>query len=105
MSDARPAIMLIVRGLRSALPPAEFERRYNERMPQFRDLPGLIQKYYAYDPSTGEWAGIYLWDSEESLTAYLASDLRKSIATAYELTEPPRIERFDLVDALRPEGL
>jgi heme-degrading monooxygenase HmoA len=101
MSDVRPAIMLIVRGLKSGLPRAEFERRYKERLPQFRDVKGLVQKYYSYDESTGEWAGIYLWDSEESLAEYLESDLRKSIASAYELTQQPRFERFRIVDVLR----
>jgi len=101
MVDARPTMMLIVRGLNSELSHDEFERRYKERLPQFRNVVGLIQKYYSYDESTGEWAGIYLWDGEESLSSYLESELRKSIATAYELTEPPRLERFPIVDVLR----
>ena len=101
MSDAQPTVMLIVRGLKSRLPHDELEQRYKERMPRFREVPGLIQKYYSYDPSTEEWAGIYLWDSEESVAAYLESDLRKSIPEAYELTGPPRVERFPLVDVLR----
>jgi heme-degrading monooxygenase HmoA len=101
MSSVRPTIMLIVRGLKSDLPYEELERRYKERMPQFREVPGLVQKYYSVDESTGEWAGIYLWDSEESLAAYLESDLRKTIPSAYELTEPPRVERFPIVDVLR----
>jgi heme-degrading monooxygenase HmoA len=93
--------MLVVRGLKSRLSHDELERRYKERMPQFRAVPGLVQKYYSYDPSTREWAGIYLWESEEAASAYLESDLRKSIPSAYELTEPPRVERFPLVDVLR----
>lgn len=101
MSSVRPTIMLIVRGLKSDLPYEELERRYKERMPQFREVPGLVQKYYSVDESTGEWAGIYLWDSDESLAAYLESDLRKTIPSAYELTEPPRVERFPIVDVLR----
>ncbi len=101
MSSVRPTIMLIVRGLKSDLPYEELERRYKERMPQFREVPGLVQKYYSVDESTGEWAGIYLWDSEESLAAYLESDLRRTIPSAYELTEPPRVERFPIVDVLR----
>ena len=101
MVNAQPALMLIVRGLISELPREELERRYKERLPQFRNVKGLIQKYYSYDESTGEWAGIYLWDSEESLAEYLESDLRKSIASAYELTRPPRLERFPIVDVLR----
>jgi len=79
MSNAQPTVMLIVRGLKSKLSHDELERRYKERMPQFRDVPGLLQKYYSYDSSTEEWAGIYLWESEESAAAYLESDLRKSI--------------------------
>jgi heme-degrading monooxygenase HmoA len=101
MSNAQPTVMLIVRGLKSKLSHDELERRYKERMPQFRDVPGLLQKYYSYDSSTEEWAGIYLWESEESAAAYLESDLRKSIPSAYELTQPPRVERFPIVDVLR----
>ena len=100
MLAAQPSIMLIVRGLKSELSRNEFERRYKERLPQFRKVKGLIQKYYSYDETTGEWAGIYLWDSEASLLQYLESDLRKSIPAAYELTEPPRVERFPIVDVL-----
>ena len=101
MENPQPTIMLMVRGLKSDLSREELERRYRERLPQFRQVAGLIQKYYSYDESTGEWAGIYLWDSEESLARYLESDLRKSIPEAYELTEPPRVERFPIVDVLR----
>lgn len=101
MVPTRPAIMLIVRGLKSRLPREELERRYKERMPEFRGFRGLIQKYYSYDESTGEWAGIYLWDSEESLGEYLASDLRGSIPEAYELVQSPRVERFPIIDELR----
>lgn len=101
MSSTQPAVMLVVRGLKSDLSRDEATQRYKERMPEFREVPGLVQKYYSYDESTGEWAGIYLWDSEESLAAYLESDLRKSIPSAYELTEPPRIDRFPIVDVLR----
>jgi heme-degrading monooxygenase HmoA len=101
MSQAQPTVMLIVRGLKSKLSHDELERRYKERMPQFRDVPGLLQKYYSYDATTQEWAGIYLWDTEESAAAYLESDLRKSIPSAYELTQPPRVDRFLIVDVLR----
>ena len=100
MSDAQPAVMLIVRGLKSKLPLDELMRRARERMPRFREVPGLLQKYYTHDPSTGELAGVYLWESEAA-AAYLESDLRKTIPSAYELTEPPRIERFPIVEVLR----
>lgn len=101
MDTTKPTIMLIVGGLKSELPRAELERRMHERMTLFRKVKGLVQKYYSFNESTGEWAGIYLWDSEASLAAYLESDLRKGIAAAYELSAPPRIERYPIVDVLR----
>ncbi len=104
MAAVQPRIMLIVRGLKTKLSREEFLRRTRERQPKFRELPGLIQKYYAYDETNDGWSGIYLWDSEESLAKYLESDLRKTIAAAYELTEPPRVERFPIVDILRPSA-
>lgn len=101
MARPQPSVMLIIRELKSELPHDEFERRYKERLPRFREVPGLVQKYYAYDDSTKEWAGIYLWDSNDALEAFLESDLRKTIASAYQLQEPPRIERYPIVDVLR----
>ena len=105
MDAVQPTIMLIVRGLKSELSSEELERRYKERMPRFREIPGLVQKYYAYDESTGDFAGIYLWDSQESLDRYLESDLKKTIPEAYELTGPPRLEQFRIVDVLRTPGV
>lgn len=98
---SQPTIMLIVRGLKSKLPYEEMEKRYKERLPAFREVKGLVQKYYAYDAAKKEWAGIYFWESEEALAAYLESDLRKTIPSAYELTDPPIVERFPIVDVLR----
>lgn len=63
---------------------------------------GLLQRYSSHDESTGESAGIYPSDSEESLSGFLESDLRKSIPPVYELTEPSRVERYPIVDVLRP---
>jgi hypothetical protein len=62
-----------------------------------------LQKYYFHDSGADEWGGIYLWDSQASLDAFLASDLRKTIPEAYEFAEPPRIDVAPVVDALRPE--
>lgn len=98
---AQPRFMLVVGGLKSKLSREELERRYKERMPEFRKVPGLVQKYYSYDEAANEWAGIYLWENEEALQAYLESDLKKSIPEAYELTAPPKIQRLPIVETLR----
>lgn len=101
MVDTNGGKVVLLVKLRSKLSSDELERRYRERMPQFRELPGLLQKYYLNDEKTKELGGLYIWDSEESLQNYLASDLRKTIAAAYEAEGEPRVERLDVIDILR----
>ncbi|TXG35645.1 YdhR family protein [Seonamhaeicola maritimus] len=93
-------IMFIVR-LKTKLTEEELVRRAKERVPQFRALPGLIQKYYIKTKNPGEFGGVYIWDSMESFKKYKESDLVKSIAAAYEVTEPPSTELIDLMFELR----
>lgn len=100
--DGRPAVMLFVR-FKSELPVDELERRYKQRLPDFQALPGLLQKYYLHDKKSGEWAGLYLWDSQAALEKYLESDLRKSIPGVYEIVGAPKVEAADVIDVLRPE--
>jgi heme-degrading monooxygenase HmoA len=99
--STHPQILFIVR-FKSSLSPEELQRRYRDRLPAFRALPGLIQKYYLHDPATDEWGGLYLWDSQESLDEYLASDLRKSIPETYEIVGAPRVEAVHVIEPLRP---
>jgi hypothetical protein len=100
--DPHPEVLLIVR-FRSKLTPDELEKRYKDRLPAFREQPGLLQKYYLRGPDSGDWGGLYLWDSQASLDAFLETDLRKSIPDVYEFSEPPRIEVVRVIDVLRPE--
>ena len=99
--STQPTIMMIVRGLKSDLDYDEMIRRAEERMPMFREFEGLLQKYYSYDEATDEWAGIYVWDSQESLDEFLGSELRASIPAAYELKTKPQVDVIPLVSALR----
>ena len=86
---------------KSGLSDEEALRIMRERMPEFAALPGLIQKYYSREETTGEFAGIYLWDSQESLDKFRQSELAKSIPIAYEAQGTPRIELLDVIDKLR----
>lgn len=95
------AVILFVR-VKSELEETERERRALERKSQFLDVPGLIQKIYGRDPSTGEWCGIYFFESKEALADFGASDLARSIPAAYEATEVRR-EVYDVLYPLRPE--
>ena len=93
-------VIQIVR-LKSNLEEEELLRRANERKPQFEALPGLLQKYYAKLKEQGEYCGLYVWDSPESLMAFRETDLAKSIPEAYEVIEAPDIELMNVLFQLR----
>ncbi|MEZ6010143.1 MAG: YdhR family protein [Planctomycetota bacterium] len=96
----QPAMALHVR-FRSKLPFEEMLRVLEERAPDFAALDGLIHKYYLHDPQTNEVAGFYLWESPEALAAYSKSELRASIAKAYQADGEPRIEAYQVIRSLR----
>ena len=93
-------ILQIIR-LKSALAEEELLRRAKEREPQFKAIPGLLQKYYVKIGQAGEYGGVYVWDSPDSLQAYRDSALAKSIPEAYEIIEAPNIELMDILFQLR----
>lgn len=93
-------IMQIV-NLKSSLPVDQLLAIAKERVPQFRSIPGLLQKYYLNRPGEGEYAGVYIWDNHESMMAFRDSELAKSIPTAYQVTEPPVIEICEIMFPLR----
>jgi len=87
--------------LKSSLSEEELLRRAREREPQFKAIPGLLQKYYIKTDESGQYGGIYVWDSPEALKSYRESDLAASIPGAYEILEPPNIEILDVLFQLR----
>ena len=87
--------------LKSNLREDELLKRAKEREPQFTVIPGLLQKYYVKIGNSGEYGGVYVWDSPEALMSYKESDLAKSIPEAYEITETPTIEIMEILFQLR----
>jgi heme-degrading monooxygenase HmoA len=72
----------------------EVRKVAEERAQEFKALEGLYQKYYLQDLTTGEYAGLYLWKSPESLAEFRDSALRASIAAAYQIEGEPRVEVY-----------
>ena len=87
--------------LKTNLNEEELLIRAREREQQFQAIPGLLQKYYVKTGESGQYGGVYVWDSQESLKTYRASDLAASISEAYEVIEAPDIETFDVLFQLR----
>lgn len=95
------AAVLFVR-VKSKLDEKELERRALERKPEFLKIPGLIQKVYGKDPSTGDACGIYFFESKEALGHYVQTELAKTIPSAYEAIEI-RKEVYDVMFPLYPD--
>ena len=94
--------MLLVK-FHSGLVDEDVLRNLEERLPLFRAIPGLKQKYYARETATGDYLGVYLFESEAALRDYRASDLAKSIPPVYQIEGTPRIELFELLFPLHED--
>ena len=97
-----PTLVLHVR-FKSSLSLDEIMRVAKERAPEFRALAGLQQKYYLQDAASGDYAGVYLWESSDALAAYRDSALRATIAKAYKAQGDPRVEVYKVLMPLRDE--
>jgi heme-degrading monooxygenase HmoA len=87
--------------LKSDLPEEELLKRAKERESNFKSIPGLLQKYYVKTSKKGEYGGVYVWDSAQSLQNYQESDLAKSIPSAYAINEAPDTEIMDIIFQLK----
>ncbi len=94
-------MILQVIKLKTNLQEEELLRRAREREPQFKAIPGLVQKYYVKLDEPGHYGGVYVWDSQESLNAFKGSDLAKSIPGAYEIVGAPNVEIMNILFQLR----
>jgi len=54
---------------RAGISDKEVQEQFEARSGRYRQVPGLLQKYYVRYRETGEFGGIYVWESEESLNA------------------------------------
>lgn len=102
INDGGERMIIQIVKFKSSLSEAEVMHIAEDRAPQFSALPGLRQKYYVVDRQTGEFGGIYLWDSQEALREFRQSELFRSIPIAYKMVGPPRVEIFDVAFSLRP---
>ncbi len=65
----------------------------------YKPVPGLKQKYFIEDPSTGESGGFYLFEDQKALDDYLASRVWQEVVVANSKTMPT-IETFIVVASL-----
>lgn len=95
-----PTIVLLVK-FKSRLSLDEIQDVIDSRINEFRALDGLKQKYYLQDTMSGEYAGLYFWESPDALADFRDSALRNTVAYAYQTEGEPRAEVFQIIDVLR----
>jgi len=59
----------------SALSEDEVLEIAQDRIENFRALPGLLQKYYVKFEKPNHYGGVYIWDSQESMKSFSESAL------------------------------
>jgi len=99
---AQPEVVMRVR-FKSDLTFDQVKEIVEERAPEFEALTGLQQKYYLQDVVSGEYAGLYVWESHKALDEFRRSELRASIAEAYQARGEPDIEVYRVFKVLRDE--
>jgi heme-degrading monooxygenase HmoA len=69
---------------------------FHERAGHYREMDGLLQKFYLHDEESGRVGGIYVFDSKESSEALFESDIHASLRDAYEARDVD-IRRFNVM--------
>ena len=73
---------------------------------KFRNIPGLIQKYFIAEEQTGALSGIYIFETKNARSSYWKSDLAKSIPARYGvIPESLRVEQYEVTIVLNDELL
>lgn len=72
-----------------------------EDLEAFRNVPGLLQKYYSAEETTGAISGFYIFETKGAREVFWTSALAKSIPARYGvIPETLRVEQYDMVIVL-----
>ena len=61
--------------------PKEYEQAAKSLVDQFANLPGLMWKIWTMNEEQGEAGGIYLFENESSMNAFLSGPLAKTVTS------------------------
>jgi len=78
---------------------AEYRKIAESVVQAIADVPGLVWKVWLLNEPDGEAGGIYLFQDEQSLTAYLASPIIRQIKSLPQLREISA-KRFETIPEL-----
>lgn len=73
----------------------------HEDLDVFRNVPGLIQKYYIAEESTGSISGFYIFETKSARATFWTSELAANIPSQYGvIPETLRVEEYDMAIVL-----
>jgi hypothetical protein len=72
-----------------------------EDLDAFRNVPGLVEKYYIAEERTGAISGIYLFETKSARAAFWTSELAAKIPVRYGvIPETLRVEEYEMAIVL-----
>ena len=66
---------------------------FSSTTPRYEGLPGLIRKYYLFEPAAGIGGGVYLWEDRAQAEAFYNAEWRDRLEANYGV--PPKICFFE----------
>jgi hypothetical protein len=79
--------------------PAEYQKKCESVAQAIADVPGLVWKVWLLNEPDGEAGGIYLFQDEQSLDAYLSGPIIRQIKSLPQLREISA-KRFETIPKL-----
>ena len=97
---------LVFATFESELSHEEIESTMRTRAERFREVDGLVQKYFVHDRENDRYGACFLFDTVASRDAYFASDLSAGVGEAYAVVGDPTVTTAHLLFPLREaEGM
>lgn len=85
----------------SNLDPEKLVKICQEDLEMFRNVPGLIQKYYVVEETTGAISGFYIFEDASARASFWKSELAESIPARYGvIPNTLRVEQYEMVIVL-----
>jgi hypothetical protein len=86
---------------KSSHSPSQLIKVCEEDLDIFRNVPGLLQKYYITEELTGAISGFYIFETKSARAAFWTSELGKSIPVRYGvILETLRVEQYEMAIVL-----
>jgi len=90
----------------STLSPEDLLKTCRENLEDFRNVPGLLQKYYLSEETSGAISGFYIFENKKARAAFWNSEVARNIPAKYGvIADSLRVEQYEMAIVLNEEVL